>query len=327
MDFRHIGKSGLRVSTLGIGCNNFGGRSDEAASGRVIHAALDLGVNFFDTADVYPVGTSGASEEIIGRALGSRRKDVIIATKFGLPMARTGASGPRTPEASRSYVISALEASLKRLNTDYVDLFQLHFPDAVTPIEETLRALDDCVRAGKVRYTGISNMATWQVVDAVHASGRMNLEWFISSQNQYSLLNRQVEAELMPALSHHGLGLLPFFPLAGGFLSGKYRRNMALPAGSRLTKSQNLADMFLTVENYEIVEKLDAFCDSRGITLLQLAFRWLLAHDVIPSVIAGASTPEQVKQNAQAVAGALSAEDKAEVEAITMNAPHRFWVH
>ncbi len=326
MEFRHIGKSGLRVSTLGIGCNNFGGRNDEESSRKVLHAALDIGINFFDTADVYPVGKSGESEAIMGRALASHRKDIILATKFGLPMGRLTSGNFGGGNASRSYVISAIEDSLKRLNTDYIDLYQLHFPDPVTPVEETLRALDDAVRAGKVRYIGISNMPTWQVVDSLHASDRMNVERFISSQNQYSLLARDVEAELMPALSHHGLGLLPFFPLAGGFLSGKYRRNMAMPQG-RLAKSQNLADMFLTDQNYEIVEKLDGFCESRGITMLQLAFRWLLAHDVIPSVIAGASTPDQVRQNADAVAGALSAEDMAEIEKIAGNAPHRFWVH
>ena len=323
MDFRYVGRSGLRVSTLGIGCNNFGGRNDEASSRKVIDAALDAGVNFFDTADVYPLTQPGASEEIIGRALGARRKDVIVATKFGLPL--DGSSRP--PNGSRSYVISAVEASLRRLNTDFIDLFQYHFPDPHTPVEETLRALDDVVRQGKVRYIGISNMATWQVVDALHASGAVGIERFISSQNQYSLLVRDVEAELMPALSHHGLGLLPFFPLAGGFLSGKYRRNVALPAGARLTKSQLLAGMFLNDKNYESIERLDSFCESRSITMLQLAFRWLLAHDVVPSVIAGASTPEQVKQNAEAVAGRLSEEDMAEIEKIADNAPHRFWVH
>ncbi len=323
MDFRHVGRSGLKVSTLGVGCNNFGGRLDEAGSARVIHAALDLGVNFLDTADVYPLGASGASEEIIGRALGGKRKDIIIATKFGLPMSRD-VSGPN---GSRRYLMTAVEDSLRRLNTDWIDLYQLHFPDAHTPIEETLRGLDDLTRQGKVRYIGISNMPTWQVVDSLHASDWLGTERFISSQNQYSLLARDVEAELLPALEHHGLGLLPFFPLAGGMLSGKYRRNVALPAGSRLTKSQQLAGMFLRDNNFEIVERLEAFCEARGLTLLQLAFRWLLAHSAIPSVIAGASTPEQVRQNAEAVAWALSAEDMAEIDKIAANAPGRFWEH
>lgn len=323
MEFRYVGNSGLRVSTLGVGCNNFGGRLDEAGSRAVIHSALDIGVNFFDTADVYPLMNSGLSEEILGRALGARRKETIIATKFGLPLDRVATHS----NGSRSYLITAAEASLKRLGTDYIDLYQLHFPDDHTPIEETLRGLDDLVRQGKVRYIGISNMPTWRLVDAMHASDRLRLERFISSQNQYSLLAREVEAELLPALAHHGLGLLPFFPLAGGFLSGKYRRNAALPAGSRLTKSQQLAGMFLNDRNYEIAERLEAFTAKRGITMLQLAFRWLLAHDVVPSVIAGASTPEQVRQNAEAVAGALSAADMAEIEAIAGNAPALFWVH
>lgn len=327
MDFRHIGKSGLRVSTLGIGCNNFGGRSDEEASRKVIHAALDAGVNFFDTADVYPVGKSGESEAIMGRALAGKRQDVVIATKFGLPMQRTGVGGFTGSNGSRSYMIRALDDCLKRLNTDYIDLWQLHFPDHVTPIEETIRAMDDAIRSGKVRYIGISNMPTWELVDALHAADRMNAERFISSQNQYSLLSRDVEAELIPALRHHGLGLLPFFPLAGGFLSGKYRRNMPMPAGSRMTKTQNLASMFLTDRNYEVAEKLQDFCDARGITMLQMAFRWLLSRDVVPSVIAGASTPDQVKQNADAVNGALSADDILEIQQIAANAPSLFWVH
>ena len=323
MDFRHVGRSGLRVSTLGVGCNNFGGRLDEPASAKVIHAALDLGVNFFDTADVYPVGGAGRSEEIIGRALGARRKDVVIATKFGLPMDRISTHS----NGSRRYLVSAVEASLKRLGSEWIDLYQLHFPDPMTPIEETMRGLDDCVRQGKVRYVGISNMATWRLVDALHAADRMGVERFISSQNQYSLLAREVEAELLPALAHHGLGLLPFFPLAGGFLTGKYRRNMALPAGTRLTKSQQLAGMFLRDANFEFVERLEDFCRARGLSLLQLAFRWLLAHEVIPSVIAGASTPDQVSENAEAAAGALSLADIAEIEKIAGNAPNLFWVH
>lgn len=327
MDLRYVGKSGLRVSVLGIGCNNFGGRSDEEASRAVIHAALDRGVNFFDTADVYPVGKSGESEAIIGRALNGKRDEVIIATKFGLPMQRVASGSFGGANASRSYLMRALEGSLRRLNTDYIDLFQLHFPDLYTPIEETLRALDDAVRQGKVRYIGISNMPTWQLVDSLHASDRLGVEHFISSQNQYSLLAREVEAELIPALRHHGLGLLPFFPLAGGFLSGKYRRNLPLPTGSRLTKTQNLASMFLTDRNYEIAERLRDFCETRGMTMLQLAFGWLLSRDVIPSVIAGASTPEQVRQNAEAVARVLSADEISAVEKIADNAPHRFWVH
>ncbi len=323
MEFRNVGRSGLRVSTLGVGCNNFGGRIDEEASRKVVEAALDLGVNLFDTADVYPMGAAGGSEEILGRALGARRKDVVIATKFGLPMDR----GPASPNGSRGYVMRATEACLKRLNTDYIDLMQLHFPDPHTPIEETLRALDDLVRQGKVLYPGICNLPTWRLVDSLHAADRMGVGRFISSQNQFSLLSRAVEAELMPALAHHGLGLLPFFPLAGGFLSGKYRRNVVPPAGARLTRNPQLADMFLHDRNFEFAERLQTFCDARGMTMLQLAFRWLLAHDVIPSVIAGASNGEQLTLNADAVAGKLSPEDKAEVEKIAANAPPLFWVH
>ncbi len=323
MDFRHVGRFGLKVSTLGVGCNNFGGRLDEAASIKVVHAAVDLGVTLFDTADAYPLERFGVSEEILGRGLGDRRKSVAIATKFGLPADRSSRDG----NGSRGYVFSALEGSLRRLKTDCIDLYQMHFPDPQTPMDETLRALDDVVRQGKVRYIGVSNLPTWRVVDAMHTGAALGVGRFVSSQNQYSLLAREVEAELLPALAHHGVGLLPYFPLAGGFLSGKYRRNVAMPAGARLTKNQALANMFVSDPNYEIVERLQRFCDERGVTMLQLAFRWLLAHPEIPSVIAGASTPEQLKQNAEAVAGQLSAEDMLEIDKLASNAPRTFWGH
>jgi aryl-alcohol dehydrogenase-like predicted oxidoreductase len=323
VDTRTIGRLGPKVSTLGLGCNNFGGRSDEEKSRAVVFRALDVGVTLFDTADVYPLTSPGRSEEILGRALGARRKDVVVATKFGLPMDPE----KKTGGGSRAWVMAAAEGSLKRLGTDYIDLLQLHYPDPAVPVEETLRALDDLVKAGKVRAVGCSNMPGWQVVHALWASEKEGLARFVSSQNQYSLLSREAEPELVDALRIHGLGLLPYFPLAGGFLSGKYRRGAALPQGARLTNSEALRRMFVNDARYDVIERLEPFCAARGITLLQLAFRWLLAQDVVPSVIAGASAPAQVEENARAVAGALTDEDLAEVERLAANKPPAFGAH
>ena len=289
----------------------------------MIFRALDLGVTLFDTADVYPLPSPGLSEEILGRALGSRRADVVIATKFGLPMDPE----KKTGGGSRAWTMAAAEGCLKRLGTDRIDLLQLHFPDRHTPVEETLRALDDLVRQGKVRYIGCSNMPGWELVHSLWISEKNGLASFVSSQNQYSLLSRDVEPELGDALRAYGLGLLPYFPLAGGFLSGKYRRGAELPEGSRLTKSKQLRDMFVTDGYFEIVERLRPWCEARGLTLLELAFRWLLAQSVVPGVIAGASTPAQVEQNAKAVAGRLSPEDLAEIERVADNTPHAFGAH
>jgi aryl-alcohol dehydrogenase-like predicted oxidoreductase len=215
VEIRNLGRSGLRVSAVGLGCNNFGGRIDFAASKAVVHKALDLGITLLDTADTY--GNRGGSEEALGRILGERRKDIVLASKFGFPMndSETLSGG------SRRYIMSAVEASLKRLNTDYLDLYQLHRPDPLTPIEETIRALDDLIRQGKARYVGCSNMPAWQVVDALGTARQLGLNAFISCQDEYSLLVRAPEKELIPAMQHHGLRLLPFFPLASGLLTGK----------------------------------------------------------------------------------------------------------
>jgi aryl-alcohol dehydrogenase-like predicted oxidoreductase len=308
METRNLGRSGLQVSLVGLGCNNFGGRLDLAGTRKVVHRALDLGVTLFDTADIY--GERGRSEEYLGESLGDRRKDIVLATKFGMAMDDVGIR----KGASRRYILSAVEASLKRLKTDWIDLYQLHQPDPRTPIEETLRALDDLIRQGKVRYIGCSNLPAWQVVEALWTSRHTLLDSFISCQDEYSLVVREPERELIPAMERYGLGLLPYFPLASGLLTGKYKRNAPMPAGARLTATQRLADRYLSEANWALVERLEEFSARRGHTLLELAFSWLAARPTVASVIAGATQPEQVEANARAVEWKLTPEDWAEVE-------------
>ncbi len=317
MDYRTLGRSGLQVSTIGLGCNNFGGRIDLEASRRVIHAALDAGITLFDTADVYGalgIGTShkGASEEILGAVLGPRRQDIVLATKFAMPMDEAG----RKSGASRRYIMRAVEDSLTRLRTDWIDLYQQHQFDATTPLEESMGALDDLVRAGKVRYVGCSNFAAWQVADAMWTARDRHLSPFISCQDELSLLVRGAEKELLPAAEHFGLGLLPYFPLASGLLTGKYQRNAVMPEGARLTSTQRLADRYLTDAHWPRVEKFADFCAARGHTMLELAFSWLLARSPVASVIAGATRPEQVAENTAAGRWALTADELAEIDAI-----------
>ena len=311
MELRNLGRSGLRVSAIGLGCNNFGGRIDLEATRAVMHKALDVGVTLFDTADVY--GERGGSETCMGQVLGDARKRIVLATKFGMPMDDSGES----EGGSRRYVVSAIEASLRRLKTDWIDLYQLHRPDPRTPIEETLRTLEDLVRAGKIRYYGCSNLPAWQVVAAQWTAKTLNLTGFVSCQDEYSLLVREAEPDLLPAMRAYGLGLLPYFPLASGLLTGKYRRNMPMPAEARLTKTQRLADRYLTEKNWQVAEKLIDFAEASGQTPLRLAFGWLLARSPVASVIAGATRPEQIEQNAQAGAWTMSPDDLAEIDRIT----------
>jgi aryl-alcohol dehydrogenase-like predicted oxidoreductase len=273
-----------------------------------VHTAIVLGVTLFDTADMY--GNRGGSEEILGNIFGARRKDIVLATKFGMPMDDDG----KLKGASRSYVMTAVEASLKRLKTDWIDLYQLHQPDPKTPIEETLRALDDLVRQGKVRHIGCSNLSAAQVAEAQATSRDKSLAAFISCQDEYSLLVRDIERELLPAMEKHGLGLLPYFPLSGGLLTGKYKRNAPMPAGARLTAAKNMADRYMTEAGWRAIEGLEAFAAARGRTMLELAFGWLLAHRPVASVIAGASTPEQVEQNVKASAWALMPDELAAID-------------
>jgi aryl-alcohol dehydrogenase-like predicted oxidoreductase len=308
MTLRNLGKSGLRVSLVGLGCNNFGGRMDLESSTKVIHKAIDAGITLFDTADAY--GNQGGSETVLGQVLGERRKDIVLATKFGLPMDDGEKQG-----ASRRYIMSAIEASLRRLKTDWIDLYQVHRHDPLTPIEETLEALTDLVRAGKVRYFGCSNFSAAQMTEAQWAAKHHGLHGFVSAQDEYSLLKRDLDAENLPMMERYGLGLLPYFPLASGLLTGKHKRG-ALAAGSRLA-TPAFTGRFTTDANFDIVEKLDAFVQARGHTLLELAFSWLAARPTVGSVIAGATKPEQIDANVKATGWALSAEDMAEVDKIT----------
>jgi aryl-alcohol dehydrogenase-like predicted oxidoreductase len=312
MQLRNVGRSGLRVSAVGLGCNNFGGRIDLAATRAVVDKAIDLGITLFDTADTY--GDKGGSETCLGEVFGARRKAIVLATKFGMAMDADG----RLAGASRRYIVSAAEASLRRLKTDWIDLYQLHRPDPLTPIEETLRALDDLVRQGKVRYVGCSNLPAWQVAVAQGLARQAGLNAFVSCQDQYSLLVRGIEEELVPAMLHLGLGLLPYFPLASGMLTGKYQRNAPPPPGTRFAHpGQRYSARYLTDDNWDKVEALSEFARTRGKTLLELAISWLAARPPVASVIAGATRPEQVEQNVRAAAWELTPQDLAEIDRIT----------
>ena len=316
MEHRNLGRSGLIVSAVGLGCNNFGGRSDMAATRAVVHKALDLGVTFFDNADTYGgAGNTGTAEEYLGRALGARRRDIVLATKCGRPMDSSG----RLQGASRRFIMRAVEDSLRRLGTDWIDLYYQHIADPLTPIEETLRAMDDLVRQGKVRYIACSTLTNWQVVEALWTSKHLGLDAFIACQERYNLLEREVEAELMPVIDGYGLGLVPFSPLANGLLTGKYRRNQPMPEGTRLTTMPRAAERYLTDANWTRVERLSDFCASRGYGLLDLAIGWLLHRPGVASVIAGATSPEQVAANVAAAGRALSREDMDEIDRLTAN--------
>lgn len=308
MEIRNFGRSGLRGSLIGLGCNNFGDRTGLDDAREIVHRALDLGITFFDTADRY--GGPGASEEILGKILGERRNDIVLATKFGISLEdRTALAG-----ASRSYIRSAVEGSLRRLKTDWIDLYQVHKPDPQTPIEETLRTLDDLVHEGKVRYIGTSNFAAWQVAEAEWTARELGCERFISVQDEYSLAYRGAEKELIPAIKAYDLGFMPYRPLASGILTGKYRRDQPPPEGTRLAKMKRHADKYLSEANFDVVERLGEFAAARGHSLTELAFAWLAAQDFVSSIIPGASTPRQVEENVAAVEWTLEPEDLAEID-------------
>jgi aryl-alcohol dehydrogenase-like predicted oxidoreductase len=308
MEYRYLGRSGLQVSVVGIGCNNFGGRIDADRSAAVVTKALDLGINFFDSADVYG---RGLSEEYLGRALNGRRHQAVIASKFGMPMGE----GPYTSGGSRRYIYDSLHGSLRRLGTDYIDLYYMHRPDPATPIEETLRALDDLVRSGEIRYIASSNFSAVQVVEAAWVAKTEHLTPFIAAQNQYNLLDRSVERELTGVCATYGLGIVPFFPLASGFLTGKYRPGQAAPEGTRLAGP--MGGRYLTEGNFETLQKLEAIAESAGHTMLELAMSWLAQQPQVASVIAGATRPEQVEQNAAAVTWTLSPQELAAIDEAT----------
>ncbi len=309
---RRLGNSGLAVSVVGLGTNNFGLKLDLEQSRAVVHAALDHGISLFDTSDSY-----GDSEERLGEILQGKRDDVLIATKFGSDVRRLGQDngvdwGAR---GSRRYIRRAVENSLRRLRTDWIDLYQIHRPDPATPIEETLSALDDLVHKGKVRYLGHSNFSGWQTADADWVARTRNLERFISAQNEYSLLERGIEADLVPALQRYEIGLLPYFPLASGLLTGKYRRGEAAPRGSRIQAWKR--ESVLTDDTFDVLEKLEAFAGERSITMLVVAIGGLAAQPAVSSVIAGATSPQQVAANVKAGEWQPTADDLAEIDRIT----------
>lgn len=306
MKKRKLGQSNIEVSVVGVGCNNFGRRIHDVEAARaVVDRAIDLGVTLFDTADAYGNGTS---ESFLGETIGSRRHQVVIATKFGWG----SPSG-----TSRRTIMRTVEASLKRLRTDYIDLYQTHFPDPNTPIEETLRALDELVKAGKVRQIGCSNFSAAQVTTALETSKRLNIAAYVTCQDEYSLLVRGLEKKLVPVMREHGMTLLPYAPLAGGFLSGKYLRDKPLPSNARLTYSSHHATDVINKRNWDLADQLRDFAARKGCSMLEIAFGWLLARPFTASVIAGAMTPEQIEQNVRAGEVSLSAEDVAELDRIT----------
>jgi aryl-alcohol dehydrogenase-like predicted oxidoreductase len=307
MKVRRLGNSGLKVSVVGLGCNNFGMRIDAGQTDAVVNAAIDAGVTLFDTADIYG-GTQ--SEVFLGKALGKRRHEVVLATKFGMRVQED----PKRSGGSRRWIMQAVEDSLRRLGTDYIDLYQHHRPDPDTPVDETLRALDDLVTQGKVRYIGCSNYEGWQIADADWTAAGQSR--FVSAQNLYSLLERDVEREILPACEHFGLGFLPFFPLASGLLSGKYRRGEPPPNDSRLAAWGARGQAAMSDANFDKVEALEAWARERGHTILDLAFAWLLGHRVVSSVIAGATTPDQVRANAATASWVLTADEVEEVTAL-----------
>ena len=314
MDMRTLGASDLQVSVVGLGCNNFGGRLELPQTKAVVHKALDAGINFFDTADIY--GGQGGSETQLGEILGRERQRIVLASKFGMKMSDDATQDNPGQGASRSYIIKAVEGSLKRLRTDYLDLYQIHQPDPNTPIEETLEALSELIQRGMVRYIGLSNYSAEGISEAQNEAKRLGVPGFVSSQDEYSLLVRELETTLLPTLTEQNLGLLPYFPLANGLLTGKYHAGEAAPGDARLS-GRGDGDKYFNEANLETVEKLRAFAKTRDRTLLELAFSWLLSKPVVSSVIAGATKPEQIEANAQAAGWQLSEDELAEVDELT----------
>lgn len=312
MELRALGQSGLQVSFVGLGCMNFGAMNDESESAAIVAKALDLGINFFDVADVY--GNRGTSERFLGKALGGRRGDVIVATKFAGPMS---AEHAWMQGGSRRWIIRAAEDSLRRLGTDYIDLYQMHRPDGQVPIDETLRALDDLVRQGKVRYIGSSNFAAWQMVAADWTARTMHLNRFNSAQNRYSVMSRDIERELVPAAECYGIGIIPYFPLESGLLSGKYRKGAKIPERSRLAKWGRWAVAnFASEEKLDVVARLNELCARYDHTLLQLAMGWLASRPIVASVIAGVTTIAQLEQNVAAARWRPSVEEATAIDAV-----------
>ncbi|MBI4299580.1 MAG: aldo/keto reductase [Chloroflexi bacterium] len=307
MEYRKLGRSGLSVSAIGLGCNNFGWRLDEERTAAVVNRALELGINFLDTSDSYG---RGLSETYIGNILKGRRREAILATKFASPMG----DRPNDRGGSRYHIMEAVDASLRRLQTDYIDLYQMHVVDPATPIEETLRTLDDLVHAGKVRYIGCSNFAAWQLCEAIWTSRSNNRESFISVQPLYNAIDRRIERELIPCCVAYGIGIIPYSPLANGFLTGKYRRGQAAMEGTRLAGIPAMQDRIFTEENFAKLDKLEVFATTREHSVGDLAIAWLLAQPMISTVIAGATSPEQVGANIKGADWKLEARDLEQLE-------------
>ncbi|MFC2004992.1 aldo/keto reductase [Chloroflexota bacterium] len=307
MEYRKLGNSGLIVSEIGLGGNNFGGRADKEISIDIINHALEMGVNFIDSAEMY---TEGRCEEIVGQAVKGKRSQFIIATKFGHP----ATLGPNQRGGSRSYILNAVDASLRRLNTDYIDLYYIHYPDSETPILETMRTMDELVRIGKVRYIACSNFAPWQLNDALWTSKVHNLESFITVQSKYHMLERSIERELVPCCKTHGIGVIPWGPLASGFLTGKYHRGQEIPSGMRFANPLAIYSDTLTDANFDKLAKLEAFANERGHSIGELAISWLLSYPWLGSVIAGAMNIKQLSANVAATGWTLSTEDKLEID-------------
>jgi aryl-alcohol dehydrogenase-like predicted oxidoreductase len=313
LEYRQLGNSGLKVSLAGLGTNNFGRRCDPAQTKAVINRAIDLGVNFIDTADVYG---GSLSEEYIGRAIKGHRRDLVIATKFE----QTMGEGPLQRGASRRYIMNAVEDSLRRLDIDYIDLYQVHFWDDATPIEETMRALDDLVRRGDVRYVGCSNFAGWQIVESQWIAKSEHLSAFISAQNRWNLLDRKIEDEVVPASQKYGLGVIPYSPLAGGFLTGKYRPGQEPPPGTRFAGSGwRGGGRVLNDEGFAGLLRLEAFAEEHDHTVGELALAWLASQPAVGSVIAGATKPEQVEENVRAIEWHLSAGELKDLDEALKN--------
>ncbi len=308
MEERNFGRCGLRGSVVGLGCNNFGWSIDKEASRKVVDKAFDLGVTFFDTAHFYGAAP-GDSEIVLGELLKGRRQEIVLGTKFGHPF-----TGPRKIDNSRRYILDALEGGLKRLQTDWIDIYMIHVSDPTTPMEEILRALDEIVKSGKARYIACCNLPAWRVVEAKWLARELNGHSFIAAQNEYSLLNRNVEKELLPALQEYGMGFIPYFPLASGLLTGKYLSGSA--SGRLQDNWLNLGKKFLTETNRTCVRKLDEYAKAHGRGMLELAMSWISQRPSVTSVIAGATTAEQLEQNVSAIGWKLNADELLEIDAI-----------
>ena len=313
MEYRNLGGSELKVSEVGLGGDTFGRDIDEQATIAIINHALDIGINYIDTADAY--GWGGRSEELIGKAVKGKRSQFIIATKFGVGVSEDAPQGTlKEGLGSRDYVMKAVDASLKRLDTDYIDLYQLHHPDPTTPIEETLRALDELVRSGKVRYIGCSNFASWELCEALWVAEMAGLNSFISIEPRYNLLDRDIEGELVPCCQAYNIGVIPWYPLAAGFLTGKYRRGEEIPSGTRFSTNPRMYGRMLNDANFDKLDKLTEFASEQGHSVAELAIAWLVSHPWVSTVIAGVTKTEQVSANVTAANWKLTTDEMAELD-------------